>query len=97
MLNTFIENQKLTWHDDIEFVRKLYSQIEQSETYQNYMSDTDDSTMLIVKYGVNCISNSFRTMMIWQLCWKRRVFIGMMIKRSWILSLKDNQKIRPEE
>jgi N utilization substance protein B len=43
MLNTFIENQKLTWHDDIEFVRKLYSQIEQSETYQNYMSDTDDS------------------------------------------------------
>lgn len=43
MLNGFLENQKLTWDNDIEFVRKLYSQIEQSETYQDYMADTDDS------------------------------------------------------
>ncbi len=30
MLNTFVENQKLTWTDDIEFVRKLCNQIEES-------------------------------------------------------------------
>lgn len=43
MLNTFVENQKLSWNDDIEFVRKLYAQIEQSEAYKEYMADADDS------------------------------------------------------
>ena len=43
MLNTFIENQKLTWDNDIEYVRKLCNQIEQSQTYQDYMAGDDDS------------------------------------------------------
>jgi N utilization substance protein B len=43
MLQTFAENQKQTWSEDIEFVRKLCVQIEQSETYKEYMaSDADD-------------------------------------------------------
>ena len=43
MLNTFVETQHLTWDDDIEFVRKVCGQIEQRETYHNYMADPDDS------------------------------------------------------
>ena len=43
MLTTFIENQKLTWNDDIEFVRKFCNQVEQSATYQEYMACEDDS------------------------------------------------------
>lgn len=43
MLNSFIEDKKLTWDDDIEFVRKLCNQIEQSETYREYMDSQDDS------------------------------------------------------
>ncbi|WP_028908907.1 transcription antitermination factor NusB [Prevotella sp. AGR2160] len=43
MLGEFIENQKFTWKDDIELVRKILSLIEQSEIYQDYMSATDDS------------------------------------------------------
>lgn len=43
MLNAFVENQKLTWTDDIEFVRKLCNQIEESLAYREYMVDTDDS------------------------------------------------------
>ena len=43
MLATFIENQKLTWNDDIEFVRKFCNQVEQSATYQEYMASEEDS------------------------------------------------------
>ena len=43
MLNTFVENQKLTWTDDIEFVRKLCNQIEESLAYREYMADAEDS------------------------------------------------------
>lgn len=43
MLNEFIESQKQTWKDDIEFVRRLCNQIEQSQTYADYMADPDDS------------------------------------------------------
>ena len=43
MLNAFVENQKLTWTDDIEFVRKLCNQIEESLAYREYMADTEDS------------------------------------------------------
>ena len=43
MLCDFQETQKVTWEDDIEFVRKLYSQIVQSHVYQSYMESTDDS------------------------------------------------------
>jgi N utilization substance protein B len=42
-LNEFIETQKLTWNEDIEFIRKLCNQIEQSETFKDYMGDTDES------------------------------------------------------
>ena len=43
MLNTFVDNQKLNWNDDLEFVRKLYLQIVNCEIYQEYMADSDDS------------------------------------------------------
>lgn len=42
-LNEFFENQKHSWKDDIEFVRKLYSQIAQSPVYADYMADDDDT------------------------------------------------------
>jgi transcription antitermination factor nusB len=38
MLNSFIEDKKLTWSTDTEFIHKLCNQIEQSEAYQEYMS-----------------------------------------------------------
>lgn len=43
MLNDFIEMQKKTWDNEIEFVRKLYKQITESQIYKDYMADTDDS------------------------------------------------------
>ena len=43
MLKNFVETQKLSWDDHIEFVRKLCGQIEESLTYQEYMESTDDS------------------------------------------------------
>ena len=43
MLNEFKESQKMNWHDDIEFVRKLCNQIEQSGTYTDYMADPENS------------------------------------------------------
>ena len=42
-LNDFIETKKMTWDDDIEVVRKILAQIEQSEIYQVYMDSDDDS------------------------------------------------------
>lgn len=39
----FISNQKQAWDDDIEFVRKLYSQIIQSTIYSDYMASEDAS------------------------------------------------------
>jgi N utilization substance protein B len=41
MLNEFIENKKQNWDEDIEFVRRLLSQIEQSEDYITYMNAGD--------------------------------------------------------
>lgn len=43
MLNYFIETQKMTWDDDLEFVRKLCNQIEQSQTYRDYIESEDTS------------------------------------------------------
>lgn len=43
MLNDFIETQKKTWDNEIEFVRKLYKQITESQIYKDYMADTVDS------------------------------------------------------
>ena len=42
-LQEFLEAQKMTWKDNIESVRKLCDQIEQSHIYQSYMADADDS------------------------------------------------------
>ena len=42
-LNDFLEQQKQTWDNDIEFVRKLLDQIEQSQIYQSYMDSEEDS------------------------------------------------------
>lgn len=43
MLQEFAEDQKYTWDDDIEFVRKLCTIIEQSQIYQEYMMSEEDS------------------------------------------------------
>lgn len=42
-LNEFLEQQKLTWENDIEFVRKLLDQIEQTQIYTDFMASDDDS------------------------------------------------------
>ena len=42
-LNLFMENQKRRWEDDMEAVRKLCDQIEQSTIYKEYMASEDDS------------------------------------------------------
>ena len=43
MLMDFVDEQKLTWNEDVEFVRKLCGIIEQSQIYNQYMADEDDS------------------------------------------------------
>ena len=43
MLQEFVETQKQTWDDDVEFIRKLYGQITQSDIYRHYMENQDDS------------------------------------------------------
>ena len=43
MLQEFVETQKQSWEDDVEFVRKLYGQITQSDIYRDYMGNQDDS------------------------------------------------------
>ncbi len=42
-LNEFLEAQKKSWNNDIEFVRKLYKQITDSQMYKEYMADAEDS------------------------------------------------------
>lgn len=42
-LNLFMEDRKMSWENDVEAVRKLCDQIEQSPLYQEYMmSDAED-------------------------------------------------------
>lgn len=42
-LNLFMEDKKMSWENDVEAVRKLCDQIEQSHLYQEYMmSDAED-------------------------------------------------------
>ena len=43
MLLDFVDEQKLTWDNDIEFVRRLCNLIEQSQIYQDYMASGEDS------------------------------------------------------
>ena len=42
-LNLFMETQKRRWEDDMEAVRKLCDQIEQSTIYKEYMGGEEDS------------------------------------------------------
>lgn len=42
-LSEYVETQKTTWEDNIEFVRGLLAQIEQSQIYKDYMSNGEDS------------------------------------------------------
>lgn len=39
----YIDTQKQTWEDNVEFVRELLSQMEQSQIYTDYMADEGDS------------------------------------------------------
>ena len=43
MLNEFMANQKSTWNDEPEFLRKMYLQITESEIYKDYMDSKEDS------------------------------------------------------
>ncbi len=43
MLNAFLEDKKLTWENDKEFIKSKCNQIEQSEIYKEYMESGDDS------------------------------------------------------
>ena len=43
MLADFNEAKKLTWADDIEFIRKMCALIEQSQIYTDYMSAEEDN------------------------------------------------------
>ena len=43
MLLDFMENQKKTWNDEPEFLKKLYLQITESQIYKDYMADEEDS------------------------------------------------------
>lgn len=38
MLNSFNEDKNMSWDDSMDFVRKLCTQIEQSQTYKDYMA-----------------------------------------------------------
>ena len=38
MLNEFMENQKTTWNDEPEFLKKLDTQISESQIYNDYMN-----------------------------------------------------------
>ena len=42
MLREFNEEQKRIWDDNIEFVRKLFLQIEQCEAYKEYLASNED-------------------------------------------------------
>jgi N utilization substance protein B len=44
MLNEFLESQKMNWdQDQPEFLKKLYTQITESQIYKDYMASSDDS------------------------------------------------------
>lgn len=43
MLNEFMENQKKTWNDEPEFLKKLYTLIADSQLYKDYMQDKEDN------------------------------------------------------
>ena len=48
-LNLFIEGQKYRWEDDMEAVRKLCDQIEESTIYKEYMGSHRNTSVLLDK------------------------------------------------
>ena len=42
MLNDFIETQKKSWDDEPEFLKKIYTQITESQIYKDYMEAAED-------------------------------------------------------
>ena len=43
MLLDYADQQKISWNDDIEFVRKMCNLVENSQIYQEYMAAEEDS------------------------------------------------------
>ena len=43
MLNEFVDTQHLSWDDDMEFIRKLCSQISRAVPIKDYMASTEDN------------------------------------------------------
>ena len=43
MLSEFMQRQKMSWTDEAEFLKKLFTQISSSATYRDYMLAADDS------------------------------------------------------
>ena len=43
MLNNFMETQKKNWDDEPEFLKKIYTQIVESQIYKDYMASDEDS------------------------------------------------------
>ncbi len=42
-LNSFMENQKMSWDSKPEFIKRLYNQIIESKIYKDYMESEEDS------------------------------------------------------
>lgn len=43
MLNEFMSTQKTTWADEPEYIKKLYTQITESQIYKDYINSKEDS------------------------------------------------------
>ena len=43
MLNDFMETQKRNWDDEPEFLKKIYTQIAESQIYKDYMASEEDN------------------------------------------------------
>ena len=41
MLNEFLEDKKINWDDEPEFLKKIFTQIADSQIYKEYMASTD--------------------------------------------------------
>ena len=85
-LNDFIETKKMTWDDDIEVVRKILAQIEESEIYQAYMDSEDDSYDTERHTAPSAAPRTSSATPTWMPYWKRRVSTGTTTRR-WLTRL----------
>ena len=67
----YADEQKLSWNDDVEFVRKLCNIIEQSQIYQEYMASDDE----------NSTRRSYKTMRTSMHCSRRKAYTGTTTRR----------------